>query len=69
MIPVFAVEPVGLVLVAVLLALFGVMGLSVLWWAIKSTVRVAMKLVVFCTFAVIASVAVATGVIVLLSVG
>jgi len=67
--PVFAVEPIGLVIVAAIVALLGLVGLSVLWWAIKSTVRMAMKLIVFCTFAVIASIAVATGVIVLLSAG
>jgi len=72
MMPVFAMEPVTLTVmvgVAVTLAVLGLVGLTVLWWAIKSTVRMVTKLIVFSTLAIITAIVVGVGVFALIAVG
>lgn len=63
MIPVVAFEPIVLGGVALAGVVFGVVALLVVWWMIKSAVRLAFKAVVFgvLTLGALALVAVAIG--------
>jgi hypothetical protein len=46
-------EPVSLAILAVVVGISVILGLSIVWWAIKTAVRTAVKLVVLSVAAVV----------------
>ncbi len=46
-------EPVSLAILAVVVGVSLIIGLSIVWWAVKTAMRTAVKLVVLCVAAVV----------------